>query len=92
MTDAAAASGIPLERWVAELAEVLDVPELASLDLGLVLDLARDAAHGVARPAAPLTTFLVGFAAGRVGASSDELRRLAELASHRAVTARGEQP
>ncbi len=31
----------------------------------LVLDLARDVAHDVARPAAPLTTFLVGLAAGR---------------------------
>ena len=31
----------------------------------LVLDLARDVAHGVARPAAPLTAFLVGLAAGR---------------------------
>ena len=27
------------------------------------VDSARDAAHGVARPAAPLTTFLVGYAA-----------------------------
>jgi hypothetical protein len=33
-----------------------------------VLDLARDAAHGVARPAAPLTTYLVGVA---VGAGAD---------------------
>jgi len=30
-----------------------------------VLDLARDVAHGVARPAAPLTTFLLGVAVGR---------------------------
>ncbi len=30
-----------------------------------VLDLARDAAHEVERPAAPLTTFLVGVAVGR---------------------------
>ena len=31
----------------------------------MLLDLARDAAHGVERPAAPLTTFLVGVAVGR---------------------------
>lgn len=92
MPEAPPESGIPLEQWVADLAEALGVPELAGLDLGLVLDLARDAAHGVARPAAPLTTFLVGFAAGRAGASTDELRRLAELASERALAARGEGP
>jgi molybdopterin-guanine dinucleotide biosynthesis protein A len=34
---------------------------------GPVLDLARDVAHGVARPAAPLTTFLLGLAAGQRG-------------------------
>jgi hypothetical protein len=32
-----------------------------------VLALARDAAHAVERPAAPLTTFLVGYAAGLRG-------------------------
>jgi len=92
MSEATPESGISLEQWVAELAEALGVPELASLDLGLILDLARDAAHGIARPAAPLTTFLVGFAAGRTGASSDELRRLVALASRRALIARDEQP
>ena len=30
-----------------------------------LLDLARDAAHEIERPAAPLTTFLVGVAVGR---------------------------
>lgn len=70
-----------LEQWVAELANELGIPESADLDLALVLDLARDAAHGVARPAAPLTTFLVGFAAARAGGSADEIRRLAQLAS-----------
>ncbi|MDQ3457112.1 MAG: DUF6457 domain-containing protein [Actinomycetota bacterium] len=33
--------------------------------LRLILDVARDAAHGVARPAAPLTTYLLGIAVGR---------------------------
>jgi hypothetical protein len=35
-----------------------------------VLDLARDAAHGVARPAAPVSAFIVGLAVGR-GASAE---------------------
>ncbi|MFD6414960.1 NTP transferase domain-containing protein [Streptomyces sp. NPDC060194] len=54
--------GHVLDEWItavkAELGIDLDV------DTALLLDLARDAAHGVARPAAPLTTFLVGYAAG----------------------------
>ena len=33
-------------------------------DVAVLLDLARDAAHGVARPAAPLTTYLAGLAVG----------------------------
>ncbi len=73
-----------LEEWVADLATELGAPELADLDLATVLDLARDAAHSVARPAAPLTTFLVGYAAARGGGSPDEIRRLAALASRRA--------
>ena len=35
------------------------------VDQALVLDLARDVAHGVARPAAPLTAYLLGLAVGR---------------------------
>jgi hypothetical protein len=37
----------------------------------LVLDLAREVAHGVARPEAPLTAYLLGLAAGR-GVDPDE--------------------
>jgi len=73
-----------LEAWVAELTAELGIPELAGLDLATVLDLARDAAHSVARPAAPLTTFLVGYAAARAGGSPDEIQRLAALAARRA--------
>ncbi|WP_435106477.1 DUF6457 domain-containing protein [Nocardiopsis synnemataformans] len=40
-------------------------------DVDRVLDLARDAAHSVARPAAPLTTYLLGVAVGQ-GADPDE--------------------
>lgn len=59
--------GNPLEDWVADLCAALELDQ-AAVDRDVVLDLARDAAHGVARPAAPLTTFLVGMAAGRRGA------------------------
>jgi hypothetical protein len=48
---------------------------------GLVLDLARDVAHGVARPAAPVTAYLLGLAVGR-GADPDRAATaLTDLAS-----------
>lgn len=56
----------PLDAWVVELAGELGL-DPATVDRTLLLDVARDAAHHVARPAAPLTTFLVGLAAGRNG-------------------------
>ncbi|WP_028926416.1 DUF6457 domain-containing protein [Pseudonocardia acaciae] len=49
-----------------------------------VLDLTADVAHGVARPAAPVTAFLVGLAAGRSedpeAAVVEYARRLSERA------------
>lgn len=69
----------PLQRWTDELATALGL-DPATLDRGLVLDLARDAAHGVARPAAPLTTFLVGLAAGRAGGSAADVEAAAATA------------
>jgi len=68
-----------LAEWVAELSAVLGV-DVADLDRNVVLDVARDAAHGVARPAAPLTTFLVGYAAAQRGGGADAVREAAETA------------
>ncbi|HZC27233.1 MAG TPA: DUF6457 domain-containing protein [Actinopolymorphaceae bacterium] len=48
--------------------------------INLVLDLARDAAHAVDRPAAPLTTFLVGYAAGRTGGGRPTVEHLTATA------------
>lgn len=53
--------GTVLDEWITTVKNELGI-EL-DVDTGVLLDLARDAAHGVARPAAPLTTFLVGYAA-----------------------------
>ena len=57
---------------------------LSAEQQALVLDLAREAAHGVARPAAPLTTFLAGYALGAEGG----LDRLAELVAELSTAAR----
>jgi len=40
-----------------------------------LLAFTAEVAHGVARPAAPLSTFLVGLAAGRNGGSPDDIDR-----------------
>ncbi|MFJ9328262.1 NTP transferase domain-containing protein [Streptomyces sp. DSS69] len=64
--------GAVLDEWITSVKNELGI-EL-DVDTDVLLDLARDAAHGVARPAAPLTTFLVGYAAARasVGAGPGE--------------------
>ncbi|WP_017606219.1 DUF6457 domain-containing protein [Nocardiopsis alkaliphila] len=57
-----------LVEWAEQVLQELDLPEdeaLQKADVDRVLDLARDAAHSVARPAAPLTTYLLGMAVGR---------------------------
>ncbi|WP_409234969.1 NTP transferase domain-containing protein [Streptomyces sp. PA5.6] len=58
--------GNVLDEWISAVKDELGI-EL-DVDTGVLLDLARDAAHGVARPAAPLTTFLVGYAAAQAAA------------------------
>jgi hypothetical protein len=69
----------PLDAWVLELATALGV-DTDAVDRNLLLDVARDAAHGVARPAAPLTTFLVGLAAGQHGGGAAAVRDAAKIA------------
>lgn len=66
-----------LDRWAEALRErfglaAQDVP------IPLVLDLARDVANGVARPAAPFSAFVAGLVAGRAGGSPDDVREAAE--------------
>lgn len=68
--------GTVLDEWMTAVKDELGF-EL-DVDIKLLLDLARDAAHGVARPAAPLTTFLVGYAAGRAAAGGGGPEAVAE--------------
>ena len=62
--------GTVLDEWITAVKDELGI-EL-DVDTHILLDLARDAAHGVARPAAPLTTFLVGYAAAKAGGDGPE--------------------
>lgn len=68
-----------LEDYLTSLAEALGLEP--GIDVTSLLDLARDAAHGVARPSAPLTTFLVGLAAGRAGGSPADVAAAIATAS-----------
>ena len=71
-----------LDRWVVEAAELLGL-DPQEVPIGTVLELARRVAHAVARPAAPVTTFLLGLAVGAGGRPHE----VAALAEHIAVLA-----
>ncbi|MFD4603908.1 NTP transferase domain-containing protein [Streptomyces sp. NPDC058464] len=76
--------GHVLDEWISAVKDELGID--LDVDTRVLLDLARDAAHGVARPAAPLTTFLVGYAAaqGKGGpeAVAEAAQKAAALALH----------
>ncbi|RCV52740.1 DUF6457 domain-containing protein [Marinitenerispora sediminis] len=60
-----------LTEWAHRVCAELELSEeIGKADVDRILDLAKDAAHSVARPAAPLTTYLLGIAVGR-GADPD---------------------
>jgi hypothetical protein len=56
-----------LEEWTAAAGAGLglDSGPLSTAETKAVLDVAGDVAHAVARPAAPLTAYLLGVAVGR---------------------------
>ena len=56
------ASGI--DRWVMAVAEDLGLAPNPA-DTRLILDMTKDVAHNVDRPAAPVTAYLVGMAVAR---------------------------
>lgn len=58
-----------LTQWISALESELGLPP-GTVDMKAILDLARDAAHAVERPAAPLTTYAVGYAEGLAAAGS----------------------
>ncbi|KOV19467.1 molybdopterin-guanine dinucleotide biosynthesis protein [Streptomyces sp. XY413] len=75
--------GTVLDQWITAVKNELGI-DLA-VDTKTLLDLARDAAHGVARPAAPLTTFLVGYAAAHAAATGADPARAVAEASRKAA-------
>lgn len=75
--------GHVLDEWISAVKDELGID--LDVDTGVLLDLARDAAHNVARPAAPLTTFLVGYAAAQAGGGPEKVAELARKAADLAL-------
>jgi molybdopterin-guanine dinucleotide biosynthesis protein A len=69
------------QMWLARVAALLNVDQHEMLTAEL-LDLTREVAHGVERKSAPLTTFLLGYAAGKESLTPDEVRKLIEAVSN----------
>lgn len=72
-----------LHDWIDELCDALDVE--IDLDEALVLDVAKDAADNVDKSAAPITAFLLGYAAARSKGDPDRVEELAAAASDLAL-------
>jgi hypothetical protein len=68
-----------LDDWMASACAELGI-DPAAVDIRQILDLARDAAHQVDRPAAPVTAFLLGLAVGSGMAADEAAARLRALA------------
>ncbi|MBV9314672.1 MAG: hypothetical protein JO100_13295 [Pseudonocardia sp.] len=82
-----------MSEWIAEACRELDLT-LADprTTTNAVLDLTADVAHGVARPAAPVTAFLLGLAAGRADDPEAAVAELAARLSARATVWSSDQP
>ena len=68
-----------LDDWLAAVAAELGLDE--PVDVTLLLDLTRDVAHNVVRPAAPLTTYLLGLAVARGADPAEASGRIAAMAA-----------
>ncbi|MEU0570128.1 DUF6457 domain-containing protein, partial [Nonomuraea sp. NPDC005983] len=68
-----------LNEWTALACKELGV-DPARVDRDVILELTKEVAHGVARPAAPLTAYLLGLAEGAGTAPEGAVDRLTVLA------------
>ncbi len=76
----ARSEGVPMTQlWIDNLAQALGI-DAAEIPVDELLDLTRDVAHGVERKAAPLTTFMLGLAAGQSGRDLNELIAATQIA------------
>jgi hypothetical protein len=67
---------VTIDEWVSTVCRALGIDQP---DVRAVLDLTRDVAHRVSRPAAPVTALLVGLAAGSPAELPAVMQRVREL-------------
>ena len=67
-----------MKTWIDAVCAELDLP--ADVNVDVVLDVARVAAHTVERPAAPVTTFLLGVAVAGGMDVSEAAAKIQDLA------------
>jgi len=67
-----------MNTWINAVSADLDLP--ADVNVDVILDVARVAAHSVERPAAPVTTFLLGLAVAGGMDVSEAAARIQALA------------
>jgi Domain of unknown function (DUF6457) len=70
----------PLEQWTEVVCLEFGLPT-GSVDAKVILDMARDVAHAVDRPAAPLTAYMLGLAVAQGHSLPDAAARVSEIAS-----------
>lgn len=70
------------EEWIDELCEKLSI-DPNEVDVDGLLELSREAAHGIERRAAPVTTYIVGVAVGAGADAEDVLARVSGLLEDR---------
>lgn len=68
-----------LDDWIAAACAELGLPPQEA-QAKAVLEVARDVAHHVVRPGAPVTAYLMGVAVGRGAEPADVAARLSALA------------
>jgi hypothetical protein len=70
-----------LDRWTGQVRDALDLTAMHPDEQKVVLDLARDVAHGVLRPAAPVSAYLLGLAVGRGADPAQAAATISDLAA-----------
>jgi hypothetical protein len=79
-----------LDEWTELVCFEFGLPS-GSVDARLILGMARDVAHGVDRPAAPLTAYLLGLAVASGHPAESAAARISSLAAGWAETGRNRE-
>lgn len=70
-----------MKQWIDAVRTELGISADVDIDVDTILDVARDAAHTIERTAAPVTTYLLGYAAAQGADATEVAAKIALLAS-----------